>query len=115
MAKDISKQYVIKEANLGLPYDFLIADNAKVRHISILSSGESGDEDIVVQAVSNKFVADEIVEERALFLVKAANMHFDLVRALEAFIDIQSEKEPTAFNMRFDRACQIARDALLTK
>jgi hypothetical protein len=36
----------------------------------------------------------------------------DLVAACEALIDCQQEKATTAFNMRYDTACQIARAAI---
>lgn len=44
----------------------------------------------------------------AEFIVRAVNAHEDLLEACKALIDCQGERVPTAFNIRYDRAVQMA-------
>ncbi len=51
-------------------------------------------------------------DANAEFITRACNAHEELLEAVEALVDCQREKDPTAFNMRYDKACQQARKAI---
>ena len=75
--------------------------------------GRTGQRVFATQQGTDGVVATGIENHaNAEFIVRAVNAHDDLLRALQAFVDCQCERDMTALCSRFDKACQIARDAI---